>query len=215
MSQEVVPALGVMESIGDLRRKAQSMLKIVMVMGITLILSIGLNIWLITTDKEPVYFGVSQDMTLLPMHPLSEPLVNDSALKAWLAEAATEIFNMDFVDWRSRVSNARQYFTAKAYEGYASSLEKEGHIATLEQYRAIMHGIPAGPPVVVASGLLRGIRTWDMEIPFMLSYETSERQLSSQPFIIQARVQRVATTEFPRGIAITQLTIAREASQRQ
>jgi len=210
---ELVPALGVMGSIFDLNRKAASMLRIIMIMGGALCLSLMLNIGLIISEKPPVYFGLSQDMTLLPMHPLSEPMVDDSALKAWLGVAVTEIFNMDFVDWRNRVSNARQYFTSKAFEGYAQSLEREGHIATLEQYRSIMHGVPIGPPVIVASGLLKGVRTWDMEIPFMLSYQTSERQLSAQQFIIQARVQRVSTTEYPKGIAMTQMTISRDKKQ--
>lgn len=214
-NEESVGMLGVTESISYLRMNAKNMLKIILILGLTLSISLTGNVVLLMTEKEPVYFGLNQEMALLPMYPLSEPMVNDSALKAWLAEAVTDIFNMDFIDWKKSISNARKYFTPQAFQGYAKSLDNEGHIATLRQYRSIMHGIPTAAPIIVASGTLRGIRTWEMEIPFMLNYETSEKTLSSQKFIIRARVQRVSTAEYPRGIAISQLTISRTAPGQQ
>lgn len=204
----VAGALGVVDSIAHLRDTSRHMLKIIFVMGAALTASVILNIGLIVTEKEPVYFGLNHDMTLLPMHSLAEPMVNDAALKSWASAAITDIFNMDFLNWRSRISSARQYFTDDAFKGFAQSLDKEGHIQTLNQYRSIMHGTPTAAPVVTASGVLKGVRTWDMEIPFTLNYETSEKTLASQRFFVKLRIRRVPTTEYPKGIAISQLTIS-------
>lgn len=203
----------VMDSLAYHKRNATWMLKILFGMGIALCLSLAGNAVLLLTEKEPVYFGLNQQMALLPMHPLSEPMVNEAALKSWSAEVATDIFNMDFLNWRNRISNARKYFTDDAFIGFAQSLDKEGHIKTLQQYRSIMHGIPTGAPIITASGILKGVRTWEMEIPFMLNYETSEKTLASQRFFIKMRIRRVPTTEFPSGIAISQMTISQNSAR--
>lgn len=199
----------VFESITYLKESSAKMLKIIFCLGIALIVSLAGNALQFFMEKEPVYFGLNEEMALLPMHPLHEPMVNEAALKSWASEAATDAFNMDFLDWRKQLSNSRKYFTPDAFKGFAQSLDKEGHIKTLEQYRSIMHGVPTGTPVITASGVLNGIRTWELEIPFMLNYETSDKTLASQQFFIKMRVRRVPTTEYPKGIAISQLTISR------
>lgn len=210
---QVAGIADVMDSIAYHKRNATWMLKILCGMGIALCLSLAGNVALLLTEKEPVYFGLNQEMALLPMHPLSEPMVTDAALKSWAAEVATDIFNMDFLNWRTRISNTRKYFTDEAFKGFAQSMDKEGHIKTLQQYRSIMHGVPTGAPVITASGLLKGVRTWDIEIPFMLNYETSEKTLASQRFFVHMRVRRVPTSVYPRGIAISQLTITQASSR--
>lgn len=213
VNEEMSGIPGVLEAISYLKKNSAQMLKIMIIMGIALCVSLAGNVILLLAEKEPVYFGLNHEMALLPMHPLSEPLVNDAALKSWASEAATDMFNMDFLNWRQRISNARKYLTNDAFKGFAQSLDKEGHIKTLQQYRSIMHGIPTGTPVITAQGILKGVRTWDMEIPFMLNYETSERTLATQKFFIKLRVRRVPTSEYPRGIAISQLTISQSSSR--
>lgn len=209
--QEVpaVPELGVMESIGNLRSVNRGLLKSLFIVSGLLAVSVTGNIVQLITEKPPVYFGLTQEMSLLPMLPLSAPMVNDAALKSWAATAVSDMFNMDFVNWRERISNSRQYLTRKAFLGFAASLDKEGHLATIRQYRAVMHGVVSGPPVIVASGEVSGVRTWELEVPFSLSYETSAEVLSAQKFIVSLRVQRVSTAEYPKGIAISQLLITR------
>lgn len=213
--QQISGIPGVLDSISYHKRNAVHMLKILIFMGIALCISLTANVVLLVTEKEPVYFGLNEEMALLPMRPLSDPMVNDASLKSWAAAAVTDMFNMDFLNWRQRLSNARQYFTGEAFKGFAQSLDKEGHIQTLNQYRSIMHGIPTGAPVVIASGLLKGVRTWDLEIPFMLNYETSEKTLAAQQFFIKLRVKRVPTTEYPKGIAISQMTISQSSARKK
>jgi len=207
--QGSVPELGVAESISNLRSVNHGLLKALIIVSAVLVVSVAGNIVQLATEKPPVYFGLTQEMSLLPMLPLSSPMVNDAALKSWVATAVSDMFNMDFVNWRERISNARQYLTRKAFLGFAESLDKEGHLATIKQYRAVMHGVVSGPPVIVASGEISGVRTWELEVPFSLSYETSAEVLSAQKFVVSLRVQRVSTAEYPKGIAISQLLITR------
>ena len=74
-----------------------------------------------------------------------------------------------------------------------------------------MHGTTHGVPIIVASGLLNQRMTWEVEIPFSLAYETSERVLSEQQFVISMRIQRMSTAEYVKGIAISQLIVVKES----
>lgn len=65
----------------------------------------------ILARPEPVYFGMSQDMKLLPMTPLDKPVMNEAALKNWVAGAISASFNFDYLNWRSQLTDLRPYFT--------------------------------------------------------------------------------------------------------
>jgi intracellular multiplication protein IcmL len=196
-----------MESIGFYRDLAKKSHKIIMMLSgalaiLAIICLVQVFVWI---QPKPVYFGMTESMELLPMTPMDEPLMNDAALKAWLAAAITDCFNMDFINWRERLSNARQYFSKDAFTGYATALDSEGHIELLTQHRAIMHSVPAGTPVLTKAGVIRGVLTWEFEVPLLLNYETSTQRLSTQRIVAVCRVQRMPTTNYVRGVAITQL----------
>ena len=204
----------VLENIWFFKNALKKSQKTNMILCAVLAISISLNCALALIRPKPVYFGMTEEMQLLPMIPLSQPVMNDAALKAWFAAAVTDSFNMDFVNWRDRLSNSRQYFSKSAFSDFALALESEGHLGLLTQYRALMHVAPVGAPILVNSGQLKGVLTWDIEMPILLNYETSKQRLSSQRVIVSARVQRVPTTDYVRGVAITQLvTVSAPAVQ--
>jgi hypothetical protein len=197
----------VVETIAHLRRSLRRSQLANLACGATALVLLVVCLALLLFRPRPVYFALDQDMQLLPMTPLSEPLVNDAALEAWLAAAVTDAFNMDFVNWRQRLANARQYFSDGAFEGYLASLDTEAHIKVLTQYKAIMHAIPASPPLIVQRGVVGapGVMTWDLQLELIVNYETSAKRIASQKVDVACRVQRMPTTEYPAGIAIVQL----------
>jgi len=175
---------------------------------LALLLALAGLLWLALREEPPVYFGVNQQMQIMPMYPLSDPLYTDAALTSWAAQTAVTIFNLDFLHWREQLAASRSLFTKQAYLGFRRSLKDEGHLRILSQYRALMHGIISGMAVIVAKGMLDHRLTWEVEVPFQLAYETSERVLSRQSFLIIMRIQRVSTAEYVKGIAISQLIVA-------
>ena len=193
-------------------KKSQKTNLLLSILAVTLFLAC-ICCMLALVHQKPVYFGMTENMELLPMTPLSEPFMNDAALKSWLAAAITDSFNMDFLNWRERLSNARQYFSKDAFTGYATALDSEGHIALLTQYRAIMHTIPTGTPILTKSGILSGVMTWEFEVPLLMNYETSKQRISSKRIIAVCRVQRMPTTNYVRGVAITQLVTTAGSNQ--
>ena len=203
---------GVVHGIRHYEAMSRKLLKLCLLLLLTLLLSLGGLLTLALREKQPVYFGVNQEMQIMPMYPLSEPLYTDAALTSWAAQTAIAIFNLDFLHWREQLAQSRSAFTKKAYLGFRRSLKDEGHLRILSQYRALMHGIIAGMPVIVAKGLLDERMTWEVEVPFELAFETSDRVLSRQSFLISMRIQRVSTAQYVKGIAICQMIVAEKTA---
>ena len=161
---------------------------------------------------EPVYFGMSRDMKLLPMTPLSEPILNEAALKNWVSEAVTMSFNLDYLNWKRQLNEARAHYTRKAFVGFALSLDREGHLPLLRQQRALMHAVIQGTPVLTRSGVVQGTLVWEFELPLLVSYETSAGRISNNAVTVVAQVQRVPATDYPMGVAISSLVTTRRQS---
>ncbi len=199
---------GLVHGIGYYRSVSRKLLRLCLMLVLSFLLCLGGLVFLALRENHPVYFGINQEMQIMPMYPLSEPLYTDAALTSWAAQTAIAIFNLDFLHWREQLAQSRSAFTKKAYLGFRRSLRDEGHLRILSQYRALMHGIIAGMPVIVAKGILDKRMTWEVEVPFELAFETSDKVLSRQSFVISMRIRRVSTAEYIKGIAICQMIVA-------
>ncbi len=199
----------VAESLGSLRlalRRAQQTCLLLGGLSLVTVPALLLVLWL---RPGPVYFGMSQDMKLLPMTPLSRPVLNEPALKNWVAEAVSGAFNIDFLHWRAQLTAARASFTPEAFTAFALSLDREGHLPLLRQQRALMHAVVQGSPVITRSGALKGVMTWEFEVPLLVSYETSGGRIANNSYTVVCQVRRVPETDAPRGVAIASLVATR------
>lgn len=198
-------ALDAMHSLAWYRTEFQKSQKLCLVLAASLLFSLAGNGALLFVRPAPVYFGMTSDLRLMPMPSLNEPIMSEAGLKAWTAEAVTTSFNLTYVDWRKQLSACRRFFSSNAFAQFAASLNDEGHIPLLEQKKAIMHAIPTGTPSIVKSGSIKGVRTWEIEIPLLVNYETSAGRVAGNALLIVVRVQRMPSTEYEHGVAITQL----------
>ena len=205
------------EGLGEARRALRQAQKLCLILGLASLVSLSGFLGAVLLRPAPVYFGMSQDMKLLPMTPLSEPVLSDPALKNWVAEAVSAAFNLDYLNWRSQLTSAREYFTRDAFTRFALALDKEGHLPLMRQQKALIHAVVQGAPVLTRSGVLSGVLTWEFELPLLLTYETSMGRISNNTFTVVCQVRRVSATEQARGVAISSLvaarSLARSASQ--
>ncbi len=80
----------------SLRRAQKSQL----LLALSCLLSLSALLLSLVLRPAPVYFGMSQDMRLLPMTPLSEPVMNEPALKSWVAQALSASLHLVHLQWR-------------------------------------------------------------------------------------------------------------------
>lgn len=207
-----VGAYGTFEGILSLRRQLRQTQKGALCLSLANLVLLCALLCCVLLRPEPVYFGMSRDMKLLPMTPLSEPILNEAALKNWVSEAVTMSFNLDYLNWKRQLNDARAHFTRKAFVGFALSLDREGHLPLLRQQRALMHAVIQGTPVLTRSGVVQGTLVWEFELPLLVSYETSAGRISNNAVTVVAQVQRVPATDYPMGVAISSLVTTRRQS---
>ena len=76
-------AAGVAQSLASLKEALRASQKACLAAACSsLVLALGCAA-LLAARPEPVYFGMSEDMKLLPMVPLDRPVMGDAAVKAW------------------------------------------------------------------------------------------------------------------------------------
>ncbi len=192
------------------RQALRTAQKTCLVLSLAALVSLCAFLVTLLARPAPVYFGMSTDMKLLPMTPLSEPVLTDAALKNWVAEAVSSSFNLDYLNWREQLTKAREYFTPSAFTSFALSLDREGHLALMRQQKALVHAVVQGAPVLTKSGVLSGVLVREFEVPLLLTYETSMGRIANNAYTVAVRVRRVSPAENARGVAISSLVASRK-----
>lgn len=164
------------------------------------------------TAPKPTYFATNADGSLVRMVPLNKPNLSTNALLAWAAEAATAVFNYDFVHYREDLQRAQEYFTPAGYQQMLKALQESGNLEAVKTKKLVASAVPTGAPVITKERIINDRYTWEMQIPMAVAYQ-SGTELIPQKIVITMLVARVPTTESAKGIGIAQF-IVREGELR-
>ena len=176
---------------------------------IALICSIGTNIAQVLTRPQPVYFAVTPDLRVMELPPLSIPVVSDNTIVNWTVDAVTRALSLDFLHYREKLMDSRINFHPEAFNSFVSSLQSSGNLQKIQDERLNLSCVMRQAALVTNSGVVQGRMTWRIEMPILLSYQSSRGIVSSQPLLAQVLVQRASTLSNPRGIVIRQIVLAR------
>lgn len=164
------------------------------------------------TSPTPTYFATTPDGSLIRMVPLNKPNLSTNALLAWAAEAATAVFNYDFVHYREDLQRAQEFFTPVGYQQMLKALQESGNLEAVKSKKLVASAVPTGAPVITRERVIDGRYTWELQIPMAVAYQ-SGTELIPQKIVITMLVARVPTTESAKGIGIAQF-IVREGELR-
>ena len=166
---------------------------------------VALGLWL--RVPAPRYFAATPQLRLLKMTPLSEPVLSKSGLLNWTAEAITKTFGLDFVHWRQQLSDVEQDYTHKAFTSMIGSLQKSGNLDYIRKKRLSVSATPTRSPVILQTGHIGTAKVWKIQMPLLLSYESSEGVVNTQHTTATVLVKRVSTLKFPHSVAIAQIVL--------
>ena len=207
---EAVCAEGVYGGLGWYRRKYAQSVKCLFLVGLGLILSLGLNLLQLLNSPSPRYFASSPDGKVIELVPLDRPIMTQAGLLGWASEAVAGALALNFLQWRTQLTAARENFTQDAFQSFVKSMQDAGIISMIEEKRLSVSAVVSRAPVIVASGVQNGRMTWRIECPLVVSYESSQGIESTQRLLAAVLVQRVNTATSPKGFAITQVVFNRE-----
>ncbi len=205
-------ARNVLGGVAWYRERYNQAMKGVTFLGIALIISLGLNGILFFAQPKPKYFASSNDGKIIELIPLDRPSLTQAGLLNWTSEVITDLLSLNFLHWKGQLTESRKYFEAKAFKSVIKSMQANGIIASIEEKRLNVSATISKAPVIVASGVVQGRATWKIEVPIVVSYESSRGVEITQKLLATVLVHRTNTAVQPRGVEIKQLILARDTS---
>lgn len=158
--------------------------------------------FLYVTRPAPTYFATAEDGTLKELVPLNQPYVNQEHLLSWASQAAIAAYSFNFLDYRSNLQSARQYFTPEGFDNFVKALDNSGNLQTVIKNRLVVKPVITDVPIIVKEGMIAGERYgWRVQIPMLIQYVSASDKIE-QPVLVTLLIVRVSTLTSSGGIAI-------------
>lgn len=156
---------------------------------------------------DPLYYAATNDMRVVPLKPMSEPVFSDAGLLNWTSSVVTQTLTLDFLNFRKQLTDLQQYYTKEAFVELLKSLDGSGNLDRIRQRRLTTQAVLDRAPVIVASGMMQGALSWKIEVPVVVSYESTRGVETTQRMVAEVLVQRADTRKVPQGVQVRQLIL--------
>jgi intracellular multiplication protein IcmL len=135
-------------------------------------------------------------------------LLPDTIIR-FASKAAVLAFTFDYVNYDSEIPLARPFFTAAGWNDFKVAIS--GTVNSIVQKQLFVYGVVSGQPIISNEGELadRGY-VWRVQIPFLVTYEGSEKTETIKYYVVATIVQ-VPTSINPQGIGIDQLILGQDS----
>ena len=173
---------------------------IAIIANIFLVIALG---WSMSHKPEPRYFATTSDGRIVPLYPLTQPVVSQTALLQWANEAAISSFSFDYVSYRKNLQKASEYYTPDGWKSFENALKESGNLETVIAKHLVVTAVATGAPTIIDQSVISGRYAWKIQMPLLVTYE-SGAQIMRQPMVVTMVVTRVSTLNTPKGIAIAQ-----------
>lgn len=192
----------------DNYRRLVGMLLLMIIINIGLL---GGIVYLVTHRPTPQYFATSADGRIIPLHPLSDPVVTDAELLQWVNEAIISAYSFNFINYRKELQDAAQYFTPEGWAQYQAGLRASRNLETVIAKKMVVSAVATGAPQITDRGILNGRYAWRIRMPILATFQSGTEKIQ-QPLTVNVLVVRVSTLDVPKGIAIAQFYAAERTS---
>lgn len=203
--QEGRGAACVMESREWYKDQYRKSLSIALLLAAVCLVQFVLLSGLVFFRTPPRYFAVTPDLRVLPVPSLEEPYITHAGLTNWAAEVVTRSIALNFLDWRRQLNDVRNCFTGKAFDNLLASYTSSGTLEAIRTKKLSTRATVEQAPVITDEKIVAGRRTWTIQVPIVVSYESSHGVEATQRLLAKLLVQRVPTTDNERGVQVVQL----------
>lgn len=174
-------------------------------------LCIAFLIWLAffhfpTTEFAPT----SNAAAVCNIAPVKEPFIHQQTVADFAVDAAIGIYTYDHVNYLKQVKAiSDKYFTPEYRDQYMVAFGDSLNLQTVKENFYIVSATKGGqPPIIIKSGPVKGVYTWKIQVPLVVSY-VSGRKSDTDQIIATVDVSRVTPNPLnPRGIAVSSIQTA-------
>lgn len=161
----------------------------------------GVLVWMSFDKKQPAYYASLTTGEVVPMHPLSEPVLTNDFIDQWAALTARSIYNLNFSSYQQQLAALQPRFSEEGWAKLMGALTSSGMIKQIVGSRLIISSVVSGPPVVISEVILHGRFTWRIQMLVLVTY-TSASEQTQRTLVVTMDVQRVPTLDVAQGIQI-------------
>jgi intracellular multiplication protein IcmL len=199
----------VVRSRGWYKRALGVAVKLMAAMAVALALQGALLVHLGFRDKETLFFAATPDLRLIELQALTEPTLTPQALLNWTADVVCGTLSLDFLHWKRKLMDMRGNFDPDGFASLVGSLEEGGHLEKIKRERLSLSAGLSEAPVIVSQGTVGGRMTWKVEMPLVISYQSSAGVVATQRVLAEVWVERVPASQNPRGVQVRQLVLGK------
>jgi len=192
------------------RDNYRRVLAVLLIMVLVNVCLVAVIIYQLTHPTPSQYFATSAEGRVIPLHPLSQPVVTQSALLQWAARAAVAAYTYNFVDYRAQLQEASDYFTPQGWSNFEDALKGSRNLETVLARKLVVTAVPTGAPIILDQAPINGRYAWKVQMPILVTYQSASTTYQ-QPLVVSMLITRVPDIDRPDGIAIAQFVASQQS----
>lgn len=158
------------------------LLAIILVLVCMLAASMIWVYYLFSHRPAPRYFATNVHGGLIPLQPLTTPMIPNQQLINWAARAASAAFTVNYVQYREQMQNAKDtYFTTLGGEQYQQQLVQSNDLATIIHGNYIVVAQPDAAPTIIKQGIEQvnnqNLYTWHVNLPLVVNFSSAGQSI--------------------------------------
>jgi len=182
----------------DHYRRALMALLLLVVLNVLLVCGI---VYKISNPQPPQYFATTAEGRMINVHPLNDPVVTDSYVLQWTANAVRHSFSQDYLHWRAQLQQASSSFTPSGWHYFLDSMQKSNNLKTLISLKMVSNAEITGAPRIQEKEVVGGHYAWKINMPVVVTYSNAQRTITV-PMDVTLIVLRMPVKDYPQRIAI-------------
>lgn len=187
------------------RNHSQKVLVGFIICLIFMLIMVTVLLYQLRNRPVPLFVAVSPDGQQMQLQYYDNPNLLSSTLIKWASKAAVAAYTYDFYNYPGQLQMVQPYFTEAGWVSYRQSIQTL--LNTITKNKLFVNGVVSGPPVISNQGSLGGYdRVWRIQVPFLVTYQSSESTTNAS-YMVNLMVVQVPTTENPAAIAIDQFVM--------
>jgi len=164
-------------------------------------LLVGTIFYKVSHPPKPQYFATTADGRMINWHPLTDPVVSNSYVTQWTANAVRQSFSLDFIHWRQQLQTASGDFTHYGWKTFLNALQSSNNLTTLTKLKMVSNATVTGAPKIIQEEVVDGHYAWKVQMPILVTYTNAVRSIP-MPMIVTVIVLREPVQTNPNRIAI-------------
>lgn len=170
-------------------------------------LAVMVSLYAVVSQPEPRYFATRAEGGILPLTPISEPILTANEVTNFATKAVTRSLTIDFANYRTSLADSQKYFDQpEGWENFLRALETSSMLKFIIQRRLVSNAVAKGASIINTGLDERGRYSWTVQVPLTMTYQSASESSTSE-LLAEIVVSRVPTHVAADAVAITRIVV--------